>query len=106
MKFSKNWTLTSKVFSPFTVDHALYARDALAKAIYGHTFTWLVNKINASMENKVKRRMGDRSPSCTSEAANEVFFLTLTPDSHQDSSQKTVIGLLDIYGFEVFCVNR
>ncbi|XP_029684938.1 unconventional myosin-Ih [Takifugu rubripes] len=65
---------TDQVFSPFTVDHALYARDALAKAIYGHTFTWLVNKINASMENK-------------------------------DSSQKTVIGLLDIYGFEVFCVN-
>uniref|UniRef100_H3DEN5 Myosin IH n=1 Tax=Tetraodon nigroviridis TaxID=99883 RepID=H3DEN5_TETNG len=65
---------TDQVLSPFTVDHALYARDALAKAIYGHTFTWLVNKINASIENK-------------------------------DSSQKTVIGLLDIYGFEVFCVN-
>lgn len=66
-----------KVFSPFTVDHALYARDALAKAIYGHTFTWLVDKINASMENKVSGRTGDRSPSCTSEAANEVFILTL-----------------------------
>uniref|UniRef100_A0A8C8MI89 Myosin motor domain-containing protein n=1 Tax=Oncorhynchus tshawytscha TaxID=74940 RepID=A0A8C8MI89_ONCTS len=59
---------------PFTVDHAIYARDALAKAIYGRTFTWLVNKINDSMENK-------------------------------DSSCKTVIGLLDIYGFEVFYVN-
>uniref|UniRef100_A0A8C8JHS2 Myosin IHa n=1 Tax=Oncorhynchus tshawytscha TaxID=74940 RepID=A0A8C8JHS2_ONCTS len=62
------------VLSPFTVDHAIYARDALAKAIYGRTFTWLVNKINDSMENK-------------------------------DSSCKTVIGLLDIYGFEVFYVN-
>lgn len=29
------------------------------------------------MENKVRRGMGDRSPSCTSEPANEVFFLTL-----------------------------
>uniref|UniRef100_A0A4W5MPI4 Myosin IH n=1 Tax=Hucho hucho TaxID=62062 RepID=A0A4W5MPI4_9TELE len=58
----------------YTVDHAIYARDALAKAIYGRTFTWLVNKINDSMENK-------------------------------DSSRKTVIGLLDIYGFEVFYVN-
>ncbi|XP_045082991.1 unconventional myosin-Ih-like [Coregonus clupeaformis] len=65
---------TDEVLSPFTVDHAIYARDALAKAIYGRTFTWLVNKINESMENK-------------------------------DSSRKTVIGLLDIYGFEVFYVN-
>uniref|UniRef100_A0A674APH1 Myosin IH n=1 Tax=Salmo trutta TaxID=8032 RepID=A0A674APH1_SALTR len=63
-----------QVLSPFTTDHAVYARDALAKAIYGRTFTWLVNKINDSMGNK-------------------------------DSSRKTVIGLLDIYGFEVFSVN-
>ncbi|XP_034056207.1 unconventional myosin-Ih [Gymnodraco acuticeps] len=63
-----------QVLSPFTTDHAIYARDALAKAIYGQTFTWLVNKINESMENK-------------------------------DNSRKTVIGLLDIYGFEVFYVN-
>ncbi|XP_072548925.1 unconventional myosin-Ih [Salminus brasiliensis] len=63
-----------EVLSPFTVDHAKYARDALAKAIYGRTFTWLVNKTNESLENK-------------------------------DSIRKTVIGLLDIYGFEVFDVN-
>uniref|UniRef100_A0A3Q1CCT2 Myosin IHb n=1 Tax=Amphiprion ocellaris TaxID=80972 RepID=A0A3Q1CCT2_AMPOC len=65
---------TEEVFSPFSVDHAVYARDALAKAIYGRTFNWLVNKINESLANK-------------------------------DSSRKTVIGLLDIYGFEVFSVN-
>lgn len=104
MKFAINWTLTSQVLSPFTVDHALYARDALAKAIYGHTFTWLVNKINVSMENKVRRGMADRSPSSASEPMNEGF--SSSPRSLQDSSQKTVIGLLDIYGFEVFCVNR
>ncbi|XP_070689239.1 unconventional myosin-Ih [Pempheris klunzingeri] len=63
-----------QILSPFTIDHAIYARDALAKAIYGQTFTWLVNRINESMENK-------------------------------DPSNKTVIGLLDIYGFEVFYVN-
>ncbi|XP_040012773.1 unconventional myosin-Ic isoform X5 [Xiphias gladius] len=65
---------TEEVFSPFSVEHAVYARDALAKAIYGRTFNWLVNKINESLANK-------------------------------DSSRKTVIGLLDIYGFEVFNVN-
>uniref|UniRef100_W5KHE9 Myosin IH n=1 Tax=Astyanax mexicanus TaxID=7994 RepID=W5KHE9_ASTMX len=65
---------TDEVLCPFTVDHAIYVRDALAKAIYGRTFTWLVNRINESLEN-------------------------------QDASRKTVIGLLDIYGFEVFYVN-
>ncbi|XP_061762485.1 unconventional myosin-Ih [Nerophis ophidion] len=65
---------SDQVFSPFTIDHAIYVRDALAKAIYGHTFTWLVNRINESIENT-------------------------------DPSRKTVIGLLDIYGFEVFNVN-
>ncbi|XP_058491281.1 unconventional myosin-Ih [Solea solea] len=63
-----------QILTPFTTDHAIYVRDALAKAIYGQTFTWLVNRINESMENK-------------------------------DSSRKSVIGLLDIYGFEVFYVN-
>uniref|UniRef100_A0A672LRC8 Unconventional myosin-Ih-like n=1 Tax=Sinocyclocheilus grahami TaxID=75366 RepID=A0A672LRC8_SINGR len=63
-----------QVLSPFTAEHAKYARDALAKAIYGRTFSWLVNKINESLANK-------------------------------DSTRKTVIGLLDIYGFEVFDMN-
>ncbi|XP_062999815.1 unconventional myosin-Ih isoform X2 [Elgaria multicarinata webbii] len=63
-----------EVLSPLDVDLAFYARDAVAKAIYGRTFTWLVNKINGSLANK-------------------------------DITEKTVIGLLDIYGFEVFETN-
>uniref|UniRef100_A0A8C5BD20 Myosin IH n=1 Tax=Gadus morhua TaxID=8049 RepID=A0A8C5BD20_GADMO len=63
-----------QVLSPFNIDHAIYVRDALAKAMYGRTFTWLVRQINESMENK-------------------------------DDTMKMVIGLLDIYGFEVFYVN-
>ncbi|KAM8960680.1 unconventional myosin-Ih [Pelodytes ibericus] len=63
-----------EVLSPLSIELAYYARDALAKAIYGRSFNWLVNKINGSLANK-------------------------------DPSQKTVIGLLDIYGFEVFETN-
>ncbi|XP_028269122.1 unconventional myosin-Ih [Parambassis ranga] len=74
LTFRKLEAKKDQVLSPFTIDHAIYARDALAKAIYGQTFTWLVNKINESMENK-------------------------------DPSRKMIIGLLDIYGFEVFYVN-
>uniref|UniRef100_A0A3B5B6F8 Myosin IH n=1 Tax=Stegastes partitus TaxID=144197 RepID=A0A3B5B6F8_9TELE len=74
LTFRKIEAKKDQVLTPFTTDHAIYARDALAKAIYGQTFTWLVNRINESMENK-------------------------------DPSRKTVIGLLDIYGFEVFYAN-
>uniref|UniRef100_A0A7N8X943 Myosin Ic, paralog b n=1 Tax=Mastacembelus armatus TaxID=205130 RepID=A0A7N8X943_9TELE len=54
-----------ELMSPLNLEQASYARDALSKAVYGRTFTWLVNKINASLNY-------------------------------------SVIGLLDIYGFEVF----
>lgn len=39
--------------SPLNQEQACSARDALSKAIYGRTFTWLVNKINASLAFKV-----------------------------------------------------
>uniref|UniRef100_A0A8C7Y030 Myosin Ic, paralog b n=1 Tax=Oryzias sinensis TaxID=183150 RepID=A0A8C7Y030_9TELE len=63
----------ARLMSPLNMDQASSARDALSKAVYGRTFTWLVNKINFSLANK-------------------------------DESNKnySVIGLLDIYGFEVF----
>ncbi|XP_077150565.1 unconventional myosin-Ic isoform X1 [Ranitomeya variabilis] len=62
--------------SPLNLEQAAYARDALAKAIYGRTFSWLVNKINKSLTYK-------------------------GADMHSVGNA-SVIGLLDIYGFEVF----
>uniref|UniRef100_A0A8D0AYZ3 Myosin Ic, paralog a n=1 Tax=Sander lucioperca TaxID=283035 RepID=A0A8D0AYZ3_SANLU len=82
--------LTAKgeeMISPLDFEQAVSARDALAKAVYGRTFTWLVEKINQSLA--LKPLMLIHPLGCS------------------------VIGLLDIYGFEVlqhnsfeqFCIN-
>jgi myosin-1 len=59
------------VTSPLSRDMAIYARDALAKAVYDRLFTWLVMRLNTSLQPK-------------------------------EDQKKEVIGILDIYGFEVF----
>ena len=46
-------TQRDKVLSPLTVEQARYARDAFAKAVYERMFTWLVERLNSSLENKV-----------------------------------------------------
>lgn len=102
----KRFFFTVKVLSPFTTDHAIYARDALAKAIYGQTFTWLVNRINESMENKVRGRTCAKGHIESGENYVVSWCLISFFFICQDPSRKTVIGLLDIYGFEVFYVNR
>ncbi|NXF85719.1 MYO1G protein, partial [Eubucco bourcierii] len=58
---------------------AAYARDACAKAIYERLFCWIVGRINASIA-------------------------TRGYDARQHG-KSTVIGVLDIYGFEIFDTN-
>ncbi|XP_060704264.1 unconventional myosin-Ic-like isoform X1 [Hemiscyllium ocellatum] len=65
-----------ELISPLNVEQAAYARDALAKAIYGRTFSWLVLKINKSLAHR--------------------------DSTYSARNRPNVIGLLDIYGFEVF----
>ncbi|KAL3181898.1 hypothetical protein MRX96_035846 [Rhipicephalus microplus] len=65
------------VTTPLNRDQAIYARDALAKAIYERLFKWLVEKINHSLK----------------------------PQKTRSSERRTLMGLLDIYGFEVFKKN-
>lgn len=59
------------------VNAALYTRDALAKAIYDRLFTWTVQRVNEAIK------------------LDEKTFRNKT----------NVIGVLDIYGFEIFGVN-
>ncbi|KAK2160949.1 hypothetical protein LSH36_124g01005 [Paralvinella palmiformis] len=58
-----------------TVEQALHGRDAFAKAIYDRMFTWIVSGINQAIT--VDKR-------------------------HRQAQKNTVIGVLDIYGFEIF----
>lgn len=64
------------VISPLNREFAIYARDALAKAVYDRLFTWLVTRLNKSLQPINNRK------------------------------KKMVIGILDIYGFEIFQKNR
>lgn len=58
-----------------TEEEAFYGRDALAKAIYDRLFTWIVDKINSAVAVDASSRKSYRS---------------------------SLIGVLDIYGFEIF----
>ncbi|XP_059484567.1 unconventional myosin IC isoform X2 [Neocloeon triangulifer] len=63
------------VTTPLNREFAVFARDALAKAIYDRMFTWLVRRLNDS----------------------------LTPT--EEVTKTKVMGILDIYGFEIFGKN-
>ena len=64
------------VVSPLNRELAIYARDALAKAVYDRLFTWLVTRLNKSLQPR------------------------------NDPRRTSVMGILDIYGFEIFQKNR
>lgn len=63
------------VISSLNREMAIYARDALAKAVYDRLFSWLVESLNHSLQSGEPR-------------------------------QRNVMGILDIYGFEIFERNR
>ncbi len=63
------------VTSPLSRESAIYARDALSKAVYDRLFSWLVCRINKSLH----------------------------PENA--SRKNNVMGILDIYGFEIFQKN-
>lgn len=60
------------------VSQAEYGRDAFAKAIYDRLFTWIIQRINRAI---------------------------VVPGSNIQKRFNRVIGVLDIYGFEIFDKN-
>ncbi|CAB4007704.1 unconventional myosin-Ic-like isoform X1 [Paramuricea clavata] len=64
-----------KVKTLLTLEQAAYARDALSKGVYERLFSWLVSRLNTAL--KSKKYLGKTS----------------------------LLGILDIYGFEIFDEN-
>lgn len=64
-----------KVKTMLTLEQAAYAKDALSKGVYERLFSWLVVRLNTAL--KSKRYLGKTS----------------------------LLGILDIYGFEIFQEN-
>jgi myosin I len=60
------------------ISQAEFGKDALAKAIYDRLFTWIIQRINKAI---------------------------LVPGTNTQKRLHKVIGVLDIYGFEIFDSN-
>jgi len=72
------------VLTPLNADQAKYTRDALAKAIYFRLFDYIVARINTAIQTS--------DPSASSGGSKKAKALR-------------TIGVLDIYGFEIFVSN-
>jgi myosin-5 len=59
------------------LQEAINSRDAMAKIIYGKLFEWIVKKINVSISKEMKSQ----------------------------KKKFKFIGILDIFGFEIFTLN-
>jgi myosin-5 len=70
---------------PLTAEKAKDSTDAFAKEIYAKTFLWLVRTVNDAT------------------CAEKNYT---SPTKRQQTSSFGIIGLLDIFGFETFKVNR
>jgi myosin V len=90
----RNVEARGEVFAvPLTSERAKESADAFAKEIYAKTFLWLVRTINdATCAEKNYSGETSNSRSTKSSAAPLTNF--------------GIIGLLDIFGFETFEVNR
>ncbi|XP_033098129.1 unconventional myosin-Ib-like isoform X2 [Anneissia japonica] len=77
-----------KVTTSLTPAQAAYARDALCKAIYDRMFTWAIKTINNSIREESKDNPKRRK--------------TYRKKKVRDGTGRKVMGVLDIYGFEIF----
>ena len=89
---------TDKLLTP---EKAQESRDALCKALYSKMFDWVMERINASMRkwgnNNNSNNNSDDDDNNNSNHNNN--------GTSNDDSNMSIIGILDIFGFELFDKN-
>jgi len=80
MTTKKSVVMKEVMISELTLEQSYMARDALCKDLYGNLFSWIIKKVNTTIS------VGDQSKTSKNKKTN-------------------FIGLLDIFGFEIFQKN-
>lgn len=87
---------TAHVTIFLTPEQAAHARDAMAKALYAATFAWVVAHTNKSIQGDTASAALAPSGGVGAEGAG---------GGAEFNTDKMFIGLLDIFGFEIFAEN-
>ncbi|CBZ53348.1 myosin head motor domain-containing protein TgMyo I [Neospora caninum Liverpool] len=107
---------------PRTADRAAEIRDTLAKYVYNHLFSWLVCRLNQAVDHPIEEHPApdENAPFLLLSSSSQEFsrkgdgpattrekkrLAPMTPTSLLHGQERLFVGLLDIYGFEVFEAN-